>query len=149
GLGAILCAILIGQAPFEAETAPESLDRALRADLTATLAALEGCGAEPEMVQLARDCLAAEPAGRPPDGGAVAAGVAACRAGVQQRLRAAELERAAAEARAEEAQARVAAERHARRLTLGLAGAVLLVVALAGAAVAWWRQNQLQRGAEQ
>ena len=52
---------------------------------------------------LAKTCLAAEPADRPRDAGVAAASMTAYLAGVQERLRQAELERAAAQARAEDA----------------------------------------------
>ena len=54
--------------------------------------------------------------------------IAAYRAGVDARLRRAELERTAAEARAESAQAKTRAERRARRLLVGLAAAAVLLV---------------------
>jgi superkiller protein 3 len=56
---------------------------------------------------------------------------------VQERLRRAELERAASEARAVAAQATAAAEHRARRRTVLLATVVVAVAAAAGAA-AWW-----------
>jgi tetratricopeptide (TPR) repeat protein len=64
----------------------------------------------------------------------VAKAVGGYLAGLQQRLRTAELERAAAQARA-------AAERRARRRLLGLAGAVLLLVLLGGTG-AWLLAEQ-------
>ncbi len=53
-------------------------------------------------------------------------------AGVGQRLREAELERTAAVARAEEAEEAAAVERRARRLTLGLAATLLLLIGTVG-----------------
>jgi superkiller protein 3 len=95
------------------------------------------------LVDLAKECLCAEMAGRPRDGGVVAERVTAYLAAVQQRLHAAEVERAAAQARAEEAAKKASAERRARRLTVGLAAAVLLLGLAAGSA-AWWWQHQRQ-----
>src|SRR5206468_3585890 len=74
----------------------ERLDRARRGDLADALARLDACGADPELVALAKDCLAPERADRPADAGVVAALVAAHRAAVAERLRAAELARVAA-----------------------------------------------------
>jgi serine/threonine-protein kinase len=63
-------------------------------------------------------------------------------AGVQDRLHEAELSRAAESARAHEAEAKVSAERRARRLTAALAATVLVAGALGGAG---WRWVELQR----
>ena len=49
------------------------------------------CGADADLVALAKDCLAREPEDRPRDAGAVAGRVTAYLAGVQERLRRAEL----------------------------------------------------------
>src|SRR5262249_26964534 len=139
---AILCVILTGQSPYTAAGKQELLEKARRADLAEALARLDGCGASPELLWLAEACLAPTPEGRPRDAGAVAPQPAAHPAGVQERLRAAELERAAAQARAAEASAKAAAERRARRLTLGLAAAVLLLVTGGGAVAFWYQQQQ-------
>jgi tetratricopeptide (TPR) repeat protein/serine/threonine protein kinase len=141
GLGAILCEALTGRPPFPFASTSEVLDRAAAGDLGEAFARLDGCGADPGLVALARDCLAPEREHRPRDGGAVADRVTAYLAGVQERLRQAELERRASEARAEEAQAKALAERRARRLLLGL-GAALLLMMLAGGGAAWLWQRQ-------
>src|SRR5205823_3414705 len=65
---------------------------------------------------------------------AAAARVAAYRAGVAERLRQAEVDRAAAEARAVE-------ERRRRRAQLAAAGAVLLLLTL-GVGGGWWLRRQ-------
>ena len=59
--------------------------KAARGDLADALARLDACGADAELVALARDCLAAEPEDRPRDAGAVAERVTAYLAGVQER----------------------------------------------------------------
>jgi hypothetical protein len=105
------------------------------------------------LVRLCTGCLAAGPADRPGDAGAVAEAVAAYQAEVQERLRRAELEKAAAQARAEEAKTTVAAERRARRRTRALAAAVVALT-LACGAWAWqraqstWQQAETARLAE-
>jgi tetratricopeptide (TPR) repeat protein/tRNA A-37 threonylcarbamoyl transferase component Bud32 len=142
GLGSMLCEVLTGQPPYTGPTAAVLRDRAMRADLAPALARLESCGADGELVALAKRCLAVEPAERPRDAGEVARMVGAYLTGVQQRLREAERKQAAAEARAVEAAARVKVERRARRLLLGLAAAVLVVVLAGG----WlWQQRRVRR----
>jgi tetratricopeptide (TPR) repeat protein/tRNA A-37 threonylcarbamoyl transferase component Bud32 len=133
GLGGVLCAILTGRPPFRGQ-ADQVRWRAAAGDLGDTLARLDASGADVEVVRLARACLAPDREGRPRDAGAVAHAVGAYLAGVQERLRAAERQRAVAEARAVE-------ERKRRRLAVVLAGAVLLLV-LAGGGVAWLFEHQ-------
>jgi serine/threonine protein kinase len=81
GLGAVLCEILTGLPPYwksrdDRPNQAEALRRARAGELGAAEARLDGCLAGKALVQLARDCLRAEPAGRPPHGGAVARRVA-------------------------------------------------------------------------
>ena len=141
-LGSILCEILTGKAAFVGGSAREILAAAGRGDTAGALARLSGCGADGELLALARDCLAVEAKDRPADAGVVAARLTAYLASVQERLREAELSRAAESARAQEAEAKVAAERRARRLTGALAATVLLAGVLGGAG---WRWVELQR----
>ena len=121
--------------PSPAARAMEILAIAGRGDTAGALARLDGCGAEAELIALARDCLAVDPAERPADAGKVAERLTAYLAGVQDRLRDAELARARADARAVE-------ERKRRRLALALAGTILVAGGLGGAG---WRYVELQR----
>src|SRR5262249_32714816 len=57
GLGAILCTILTGEPAYTGRTPTEGLRQAMRGDTADALARLEGWGADPEMVVLAKDCL--------------------------------------------------------------------------------------------
>jgi tRNA A-37 threonylcarbamoyl transferase component Bud32 len=123
GLGAILCELLTGQPPYVPPDGDSALLKAIRADLADAFGRLDGCGADPELVALAKGCLAVEPNDRKADAGEVAEGVAAYLAGVDERLRQAELERAAVEVKVKE-------ERKRRRLVVGLA--VALIVGTAG-----------------
>jgi tetratricopeptide (TPR) repeat protein len=84
---------------------------------------------DPALKALCRDCLAAERDRRPRDASEVARRVAAHLAGVQDRLRRAELDRAAADARAAE-------ERRKRRWQLGLAASVAGFTLLGAAGLA-------------
>src|SRR5262249_48641890 len=102
GLGAILCEILTGTPPFRRAGVLCLLEQARAADLNDATGRLDRCGADVELVRLAKDCLAAEPVDRPADGAAVAARLAEYLAGVQERLRQAELERAQAQVKAAE-----------------------------------------------
>jgi serine/threonine-protein kinase len=128
GLGGILCAILTGQPPFVAASNEDTLRKAVGGELAEAFARLDRCGADAELVTVCKWCLAPERGQRPAEAGAVAARMAAYQAAVQQRLRKAELERTAAQARAEEARATAAAERKARRRTWALAAAMLALV---------------------
>jgi tetratricopeptide (TPR) repeat protein len=148
GLGAILCEILTGRPPYTGKKA-EIQRRAQTAGLEDAYSRLESCGADAELIGLARRCLAAEPWDRPRDAGQVAEAVAAYQNSVAERLRQAELAHAAEAARAEEARATAAqaeakarAERRSRQLGLALAASVLLA---GGLGVAGWRWMELDR----
>jgi serine/threonine-protein kinase len=137
GLGAILCMILTSQPPFTGSPA-EARRKAEKGDLGEVVARLEGCGADAELVGLARRCLAAEPWQRPRSAGEVADAVSAYQNAVAERLRKAELERA-------QAQVRVVEERRRRRVQLALAGACAALLALgAGGGLYLLRQHELR-----
>jgi serine/threonine-protein kinase len=138
GLGSILCEILTGQPAYTGRSNHEVFRLALRGDTADAGARLEGCGADADLVVLAKECLAPEPADRPQDAGAVAGRITAYLAGVQEKLRAAERERAVAEARAEE-------ERRRRRLQVGLAAAVLALTTVGGLRTAYYLQQKQAR----
>ena len=74
GLGAILAVILTGKPPYVGESFESVRVQAVRGKLEDCFARLDACGAEPELVALCKKCLAFEPADRPADAGAVAAG---------------------------------------------------------------------------
>jgi Flp pilus assembly protein TadD len=135
GLGAVLCEILTGRPPYDAPDGHSALRQAMRADLADAFARLAACGADGELVALVKRCLAAEPADLPADAGEVAAATSAYLASVEERLRRAERERAAAEVKAQE-------ERKRRKLVAGLAAALLLLLAGAGSAAWWFQQRQ-------
>jgi tRNA A-37 threonylcarbamoyl transferase component Bud32 len=55
GLGGILCVILTGQPPYT------HAQQALAGDVTEAFARLDGCGADAELISLAKACLAPDP----------------------------------------------------------------------------------------
>jgi WD40 repeat protein len=135
GLGAILCEVLTGEPPYTG-TAEARRAFAQVGHTAPAFERLDRCGADGELVALAKWCLAAEPEGRPADAGEVAAALTAYLGGVQERLRAAEITQARTEERA-------AAEQRRRRLARALAGVVLLaLLALLGGGL--WHAARLQ-----
>jgi tetratricopeptide (TPR) repeat protein len=137
GLGGILCAILTGRPPFVGVESRPAQQLSAAGDLTDAFARLGDSGADPDLVALARRCLDPNPDVRPPDGKAVADAAAAYRTRVEEQLRQAETERAAAEARAAE-------QRRKRRWQL--AATAVFGLLLAGAAgFAWWQDKQATR----
>src|SRR5262249_40848209 len=101
GLGAMLCEILTGQPPYVG-TFEEMKSQARRGHVGPARERLGACGADGDLIELARRCLSPRAEDRTQDAGEVAAALMVHLAGVRERLRRAELERAAAEARAAE-----------------------------------------------
>src|SRR5262249_57761904 len=99
------------------------------------------------LIALAKDCLAPEPDDRPRDASGFAERLGGYLAAIEQRLRAAELERAAEAARAVEAQARIAVERSRRRRTVALAAALLALTTLGGLSFTYLLQQRQARAA--
>jgi serine/threonine-protein kinase len=134
-LGSMLCEVLTGEPAFLGRSSGEILRKAALGDTADALACLDACGADAELVAIARDCLARESEDRPRHAGAVAERITAHLAGVQDRLRAAELARAAADARAAE-------ERKRRRLALAFAATVLCLVIVGGIGIAVYQEQR-------
>jgi serine/threonine-protein kinase len=167
-LGSILCEILTGEPVFSGSSPIEIVKTARRGATAKALQRLEQCGADDELLALARDCLAADPAYRPPDAGAVAGRMTAYLAGVQERLREAELSRVEAQAhaeeetkrralaerlaeeergRAEEANRRAALEGQRRKLQLGLAASLLALTTAGGLGTTYYLQQRQAKAA--
>jgi serine/threonine-protein kinase len=139
-LGSILCELLTGEPAFTGQSSQEITRKASRGDLAEACSRLDRCDADAKLVGLARDCLASEAEDRPRHAGAVAGRVTAHLAGVQERVRAAERERAVAEARAIE-------ERRRRKVQLALAASVLALTTLGGLSTTYYLQQRSARAA--
>jgi serine/threonine-protein kinase len=138
GLGSILCEILSGQPAYVGRKGAELYRMAERADTREAFDRLEGCGADAELVLLAKSCLAAAPKDRPRDAGTVLAGLTAYLDGAERRLREAGLAKAMAETSAAE-------ERKRRTLSVALAASVLVTGLLAAGGWAWQNNERVKR----
>jgi PAS domain S-box-containing protein len=73
-LGGILCRILTGCGPYP-EDVPSKLEQAVLGHLGPAMTRLDACGAEREIIALAKRCLAPNPEDRPRDARSVAAAI--------------------------------------------------------------------------
>lgn len=89
-LGGILCVILTGQPPYQGSAGLVLQED----DLNPTYGMLERCGADFEVIMLARACLAADREVRPRDAGVVAERIVSCLASARERLGHAEIKQA-------------------------------------------------------
>jgi serine/threonine-protein kinase len=132
-LGSILCEILTGLPAYTGDSLNAILARARNAELGETFARLEASGADIELRVLARRCMAVELEGRARNASVVADAVTAHLAGVQERLRRAQLAKVAAQGRA--------------RLTVALAASMLIFAISFGGTWAWLRSQTVARQA--
>jgi tetratricopeptide (TPR) repeat protein len=136
GLGAMLCASLTDKPPYVGPTPEDVKRQARKADLAGASARLEMCGADAELIALARACLSAEPKDRPEDASVVEKRLTDYLASVEERLRQAERDRAAAQARAKEAR---------RRMWWVAASVGLFLLLLVVAAFFVWRESEARQ----
>jgi serine/threonine-protein kinase len=155
-LGAILCEILTGSPVFMGSSSVEIEKLAARGDVAGALARLANSGADPELVDLASNSIAPGRDDRPRDAQIVAERMMAYRAGVEAKLRGAELAAVEARARADEeakrraladqlareAVERASLERRRRRLAMALAASILTLVVGSGGIAAWIIQDR-------
>jgi tetratricopeptide (TPR) repeat protein len=139
GLGGILAAILTGRPPYQGETSESTRQMAAMGRVQDCFTRLDASGADPELVALAKRCLAVEKESRPANAGEVARAVADLREAADERARRAELDRATTAARM--------VERRKRR-RLAAAATTVVVIGLASIAIIQW-QNARRQAAEE
>ena len=130
GLGAVLCAVLTGSAPFAGPSTADTLRLNAHGDPTEAQERLADCGADTELVALCERCLSADPTNRPADAAAVAAEVAAWRGRTEERARQAQADRAETSVRERELRKR-------RRVWASLGSALIAVLAVGAGVSAW------------
>jgi tRNA A-37 threonylcarbamoyl transferase component Bud32 len=150
-LGALLCAILTGKPPYVGHMKEEAMRQALEAELAGADARLDACGADADLIKLAKRCLAEKPDDRPRDASKVSTAVAEYIADVEERAQKAKVAQAVAEEKAQrldeekaeaERRARQLAEKARRRTLWGAASAGLFLLALLTAGIFAWRDRE-------
>jgi eukaryotic-like serine/threonine-protein kinase len=139
-LGSILAELVTGSPAFTGRSSAEIGRKASRGDVKEATDRLEICGADSELVALAKNCLLPELEDRPRHAGALADRIAAHRTGVEERLRLAEIAGAEDKARAEESARRARLEHHRARLTVALAASLVGLVLFGGGAWSYFSQ---------
>lgn len=118
-LGSILVCMLTGKPAFVGRTVRQTIEKAASGDIGDAMQRLDQCRADPEVVAIARRCLAVDPNDRYEDARQLAAVVSDYRQSVARRLREAETERA-------EARIREAEQRKRRRQLTWASSAIIL-----------------------
>jgi serine/threonine-protein kinase len=133
-LGAILCEILTGKPPYVG-AAKDLLVQASHARLDDAFARLDACGADPDLLDLAKRCLAPTRDDRPRDAGEVAEAMGTHLSEAEARAHRAELEAVRESTRMGRERDHARRERRAKRLTIGLAAAILVALLTGGGAL--------------
>ncbi len=146
-LGSIFCELLTGEPAFTGRSSGEIQRKAARGELADAIVRLDqnSSGHDPELIELAKSCLASERDDRPRNAGAVAERISLYQARVQERLRQSEIARAEEKARAEEATKRASVEQDRFRLTVALAASVLGLIVLGAGGWAYLAQQRAAR----
>ena len=139
-LGAVMAEVLTGQRSGRRHER-DSLEESVKKSIVETQARLDRCGADAELVDLARSCLTIDRDQRPANAAVVAERIATYRANTERRVHDAQMNAAEARGRAVE-------ERKAHRLAMAVSYLVLVAIIL-GAGVIWGfdsvrRQGQLR-----
>ena len=128
GLGAILYQILLRRTLFQYGSRHEVIERTRQGDLAESLAALDELKDEAELVSLCKRCLDPDPKHRPVNAGEVAKVIESYTAGLEQRVRQAEIQRSETQVRIEETKIR-------QRWIIGLSTALSTVALVASVVV--------------
>ena len=127
GLGAILCEIITGKPPYVGEDGAQVMRKAIRADLNECRQRLQNCGAAPNVIEIAKHCLEAEPNQRFRSAGVVSKQITEHLESVAKKLKEAEIR---------------------RKLTYVIAAFIVLLVAGIGTGGVWM-QSQKTAAAKQ
>jgi len=135
-LGSIFCELLTGDPAFTGRNSGEIQRKAALGNLADALARLdeEGRGHDPELISLAKSCLAPERDYRPRNAGELAERVTNYLVGMQEKLRRAEI--ASVE------------ERARRRLTTVVLAALISFGLAGGSGYIWVQQQRVERNAQ-
>jgi tetratricopeptide (TPR) repeat protein/tRNA A-37 threonylcarbamoyl transferase component Bud32 len=131
-LGSILTEILTDRPAFTGRSVGEIQRKAALGDTDDALNRLDACGADADLITMAKDCLAREQDDRPRDASVVAERITAYVGNVQERMRKAELTGVE--------------ERARRRLTTVVAASLLATSIVGGLGFTYW-QHQRQEAA--
>ncbi len=140
-LGAILCEILTGAPPYTAQSPAEIYNKSAHADLKDANSRLENCDADPELINLAKQCLEPQPENRPADANELSHRISSYLQTIQSRLRTAELSAARSAAIAQE-------EKKRRRVTRSFLVTALVLVTVIFGGWAWVSQQSVLRSRE-